>query len=111
MKIADNFEVTRVYVDKPVVRTLSCVVDESIPTEHVGFSVRHGWKMSLNIETNFSALDSQKTAAFLNAQKLILQTIHQDSLRHIAAIRQAIYSGDDKIAMQLLDNLQSTFGL
>jgi hypothetical protein len=111
MSILDNLEVSRLMVDKPVTTKLTCIQDTTQPVQMQGFGVRRGWKMRMAVETTFFCVDAQKDVAFRNAEKLLLQMIHKGSLRHIAAIRQAIYSGDDDIAVALLDELQSTFGL
>lgn len=110
-KISENLEVSRLYVDKPIINTRSLYACSDEENREQVYTMKKGYKMRLVIETNFYATDESKDVATANARKIILQTIHARSLRHIAVLRQTICNGDEIAAMQLLDELQDTFGL
>lgn len=69
------------------------------------------WEMTLTAKTRFKCRDKDKSHAFRNAEKMLLQTIHKGMLDRIVLLRTAVYECDVEGAMNLLDEMQKEMGL
>lgn len=111
--LRERIETMPLHVDKPVYQKLdiSKTPDRDPNPSLYGYPTRQGWRMEFRLGVEFFCTGAEKDSAFVNAEKLILQKIHSDSLRHIVAIKNAIYSGDELEALALLDEMRKTFGM
>jgi len=103
MTSSDSFRVRPTHLERAVYKKLDVRLDPSVPPQSEGFSVRRGHVMTLELGTTYYCCDNQREQAELNAQRLIRMHLYKDVHRYVAAIRQAIFSGEDSTALVLLD--------
>jgi len=94
----------------PVHRSIRFDFVLDITSAH-SFETRKKYRACLHVENEFMCKDSDRVAAFENAERFLLRNLHESSLHYIAGIRQAIYNGDEHMALLGLDKLEKNLGL
>ena len=87
------------------------VEDMNKRPEPSGFGLSKQYRMTLACAVEFWANSAQYAEAVKQAEKVLLNQVHQDVLRHLALLRSAIHNQDEEAALKVIEMIQEDLGL
>lgn len=95
---------------KPIRTKLTLLSLNDEPTSG-GFGLRRKYALKLELQSLFWASDAEMENARRQAEKLLLQTLHEDILICATQLRSAVFNDDRDEALRIIDQIQSAVGL